>query len=159
MEDKTQAFWNSIMKKILEEEKDFCAKDRRTDKAKKASLYDGANAPCEENRNAFFRPPEDIFHGSCIFEKNSVRVYTLEERMVLSPEAVEYLQKLLSSGIIDIEIHEEIVEKMKWFSESAVGVEELKIIGSMVLAEYGYKNWYRNLLHLFDEIPKQERLH
>jgi hypothetical protein len=158
MEEKNLAFWNLIMKKILEEEKELYDKDQQGNKSHKRSRYDGAHPPCEENRNEYFRAPEDCFQGSCLFEKNSVRVYTPEERMVLSSEAIGYLQKLLSSGIIDIEVHEEIVEKMKWFSESLVGVDEVKIVGSMVLAEHGYKNWYRNLLHLFDEIPHKERL-
>jgi len=70
--------------------------------------------------------------------------------MLLSPRAIGYLRKLLSDGVIDLSVHEEIIEKVTLFSESGIGVEEISIIASMVLLERDYNDWHSNLPYQYN---------
>ncbi|PLX74904.1 MAG: hypothetical protein C0614_11555 [Desulfuromonas sp.] len=73
----------------------------------------------------------------------SHRVFTREEILALQPEARGYLGRLRSMGIVDDEIHEEIVQRAMSLAEDEVTLKEIRNISVLVLFARAQHEWRR----------------
>ena len=73
----------------------------------------------------------------------SHRVFTREEMLVLQSAARGYLCRLRSMGIIDDEIHEEIVQRAISLAEDEVTLKEIRNISVLVLFARAQHEWRR----------------
>ncbi len=161
MDDKFLGFLNMFLKKIMEVDGDcFESDDSPIRSMTKGVPAEDIGLPMEWTSDDQSFPVASHYSPEiCKSDSNSFRVYSPEERIFLSREAISYLQKLLWSDIIDIEVHEEIIDKAKIYSEKMAGLEEVKVISSMVLSDRGCAEWHRQLALMVDENPAQEHFH
>ena len=78
------------------------------------------------------------------------RIFSAEEKQLLSLEARGFLIRLSRMGIIDSEMHEEVVARAMQ-SEEEVSLKELKTIIANIFFSHAHKDWRREMECLFDD--------
>ncbi len=81
----------------------------------------------------------------------SCRIFTSEEKRVLSTEAQGFLARLRMMGILDDEIQEEIIEKALQVSEDGVSLKEIKTITALALFTRSQEDWCREVDCIFED--------
>jgi len=159
MEEKIIGFWNLLMKKMLEREQELGEMDCHPEGVDRVIKGDARKSPSDRVPSRLDKDFAKTFFSARQFEKGAVRIYTQEERMLLSSDALSFLQKILWLGIIDMEMHEAIIEKAGMYSDGMVDMDEMKIFVSMVFSESGCSDWYRDLIFAFDEGSNNKKVH
>jgi Smg protein len=80
------------------------------------------------------------------------RVFSVEEVRGLSAESRGYLLRLRAMGILDDEIHEEIVERaLQMAEEDEVGLKDLKTVIALSLFSRSHDQWRHEVECLFED--------
>lgn len=82
---------------------------------------------------------------------DSYRVFTKEETLILQSEARGYLTRLRGMGMIDDEVHEEIVQRALHLAEEEVTLKEIKNISVLVLFARAQHEWRREFDCLLED--------
>lgn len=159
MEDKIIGYLNLILGKILESEKELLEKENHNKISGCVSPKELFHSKRKNSAINHLRHPQRIFKENFGYEKKSMRVYSSEEKTFLDTDALAYLQNLLRLDIVDIEFHEDVIEKAREYHEGVAGIEEIKIIISMMFAENDYPAWYKEMYYAFTENVSEESCH
>jgi len=81
----------------------------------------------------------------------SHRVFSNEENRALSPEARGFLTRLRSMGILDDEIHEDVIEKALQMAEDEVSLKEIKTITVLAMFANSQNEWRREFDCLLED--------
>jgi Smg protein len=79
------------------------------------------------------------------------RVFSTEENRVLSSEARGFLTRLRSMGILDDEIHEDVIEKALQIAEDEVSLKEIKTITVLAMFANSQHEWRREFDCLLED--------
>ena len=79
------------------------------------------------------------------------RVFSTEESRVLSSEARGFLTRLRSMGILDDDIHEDVVEKALQIAEDEVSLKEIKTITVLAMFANSQNEWRREFDCLLED--------
>jgi Smg protein len=89
-------------------------------------------------------------------QPTSTRVYTVDEREALGPEAIAFITFLESSGVLPPELREVVIERAVASGHTPIGIEDLKVIVLMVFWSLGEEPDALILDELF--VDDQDRL-
>lgn len=79
------------------------------------------------------------------------RVFSSEENRVLSSGARGFLTRLRSMGILDDEVHEEVIQKSLDLAEDEVSLKEIKTIAVLALFSRAQNEWRREFDCLLED--------
>jgi Smg protein len=79
------------------------------------------------------------------------RVFSSEENRVLSPEARGFLTRLRTMGILDDEIHEEVIDRALQVAEDEVTLKEIKTITVLAMFANSQHEWRREFDCLLED--------
>jgi Smg protein len=79
------------------------------------------------------------------------RVFSTEENRALSSEARGFLTRLRSMGILDDEIHEDVIEKALQIGEDEVTLKEIKTITVLAMFANSQNEWRREFDCLLED--------
>lgn len=79
------------------------------------------------------------------------RVFSAEEVRLLSPDARGFLLRLRAMGILDDELHEEVIDRAVQMAEEEVSLQELKTVIALTLFARSHDQWRREVECLFEE--------
>jgi Smg protein len=81
----------------------------------------------------------------------SHRVFSSEENRALSSEARGFLVRLRAMGILDDEVHEDVIEKALQMSEDEVTLKEIKTITVLAMFANSQHEWRREFDCLLED--------
>jgi Smg protein len=90
-------------------------------------------------------------HSATTLTLPTNRVFSAEEARILSSDARGFLLRLRAMGVLDDEIHEEIVERALQSGEDEVGLKDLKAIIALTLFSRSHDDWRRQMDCLFED--------
>jgi len=79
------------------------------------------------------------------------RVFSTEENRALSSEARGFLTRLRSMGILDDEIHEDVIEKALQIADDEVTLKEIKTITVLAMFANSQNEWRREFDCLLED--------
>ena len=82
---------------------------------------------------------------------SSHRVFTTEESRVLSPEGCSFLIRLRTMGILDDELHEEVVFRAVSEGEGEISLKDLKTLTAMTIFAHTHSKWRREVDCIFQD--------
>ena len=81
----------------------------------------------------------------------SVRVFTFEERYVLSSDARGLLYRLRTLGIINDRVQEEIIDKALSIAEGEIPMHEMRMITAITILTESDRDWQREVGCIIDD--------
>jgi Smg protein len=84
-------------------------------------------------------------------EVKTHRVFTYQETRSLSGESLGLLMRLRTMGILDDQMHEEIVERAMDGAEEEVGIQELKPLVALTIFARAHQAWQRDITCVIEE--------
>lgn len=83
-------------------------------------------------------------------ELPTYRIFSREERQSLEPEALGFLVRLRTLGILSDEAQEEIIERAVQSAEDPINLQEIKLISALTLLSRSSNLWQREIDCFFD---------
>lgn len=81
----------------------------------------------------------------------SQRIFTLEETQVLTRDAMGFLVRLRTLGILDDDLQEEIIDKAMRMTEAEVSLKEIKALTALTLFTRSQEDWHREVDCFMDD--------
>lgn len=78
------------------------------------------------------------------------RVFSREERQALEPDALGFLVRLRTLGVLSDEAQEEVIERAVQSAEDPVSLQEIKLISALTLLSRSNNLWQREIDCFFD---------
>ena len=78
------------------------------------------------------------------------RIFSREERQAIEPEALGFLVRLRTLGILSDEAQEEVIERAVQSAEDPVSLQEIKLISALTLLSRSNNLWQREIDCFFD---------
>jgi Smg protein len=78
------------------------------------------------------------------------RVFSRAERQALEPEALGFLVRLRTLGLLSDEAQEEVIERAVQAAEDPVNLQEIKLISALTLLSRSSNLWQREIDCFFD---------
>lgn len=75
----------------------------------------------------------------------SQRIFTPEETRVFSRDAMGFLIRLRTLGILDDDLQEEIIDKAMRMTEAEVNLKEIKALTALTLFTHSQEDWHREV--------------
>jgi len=73
------------------------------------------------------------------------RVFSREERQAITPEALGFLVRLRTLGILSDEAQEEVIERAVQAAEDQINLQEIKLISALTLLSHSNDLWQREI--------------
>lgn len=83
-------------------------------------------------------------------ELPTYRIFSREERQAMDPEALGFLVRLRTLGILSDEAQEEVIERAVQSAEDPVSLQEIKLISALTLLSRSNNLWQREIDCFFD---------
>ena len=78
-------------------------------------------------------------------QQPSYRLYSREEQVALTQEAIGFLVKLRAMGMLPDEVQEEIIDRAMRAAEEPINLQEIKIISALTLLSRSSSLWQREI--------------
>lgn len=96
------------------------------------------------------QPSPDMATAGGYLEQPTYRVFSREERQALEKEALGFLVRLRTLGILSDEAQEEIIERAVQSAEDPISLQEIKLISALTLLSRSSTLWQREIECFFD---------
>lgn len=83
-------------------------------------------------------------------EHPTYRVFSREERQSMTSEALGFLVRLRTLGILSDEAQEEIIERAMQSAEEQINLQEIKLVSALTLLSRSNNMWQREIDCFFD---------
>jgi Smg protein len=83
-------------------------------------------------------------------EQPTYRIFSREERQALEPEALGFLVRLRTLGILSDAAQEEVIERAVQSAEDPISLQEVKLIAALTLLSHSSNLWQREIDCFFD---------
>lgn len=85
------------------------------------------------------------------FRPSTYRVFSCDERRLLSLEARGFLVRLRTLGLVAEEALEEIIQKAVMEADEEIGLPEIKSLAARILFVHAQSEWYREVESVLDD--------